>query len=156
VLEDLPDDALEPYLERVIARYTESFPEEVIPQEEILPRARRHVEELLPQGRRTAGQHIHRIVVDGVAVGTLWWAEQLDETPPRVYVYDIEVDEEHRGKGAGTAAMLALDDEARRRGAKQVMLSVFFGNPGAIRLYERLGFRPAETGQAGMRMAKPL
>ncbi|MHC4492717.1 MAG: GNAT family N-acetyltransferase, partial [Planctomycetota bacterium] len=96
------------------------------------------------------------IVVDGSPVGTLWFAEQLDETPPRVYIYDIEVDEEHRGKGVGTAAQQALDDEARRLGAEEIMLSVFSRNPGAIRLYERLGFRPNERGKAGMRMSKPL
>jgi len=156
VLDDLPDDAFEPYLERSITRFAASFPADVMSQEEILPAARRHIEGLLPQGRQTRGQHFHRIVVDGDPVGTLWWAEQLDETPPRVYVYDIEVDEEHRGKGVGTAAMQALEEEARRLGAKEVMLSVFFKNPGAIRLYERLGFRPSETGKAGMRMAKPL
>jgi len=156
MLIDLPDDAFDGYLERAIARFAESLPEDGMPRKEILPGARRHVEGLLPQGQRTAGQHFHRIVVDGNPVGTLWWAEQLDETPPRVYIYDIEVEEEHRGKGVGTAAMQALDDEARRVGAEEVMLSVFFGNPGAIRLYERLGFRPTETGKAGMRMSKPL
>jgi ribosomal protein S18 acetylase RimI-like enzyme len=116
----------------------EDFPEDVMQREGILARARRHVEELLPQGQRTAGQHFHRIVVDGSPVGTLWFAEQLDETPPRVYIYDIEV------------------DEARRLGAEEIMLSVFSRNPGAIRLYERLGFRPNERGKAGMRMSKPL
>lgn len=152
MLDDLPDDALEPYLERTIARFVADFPEDVIARDEILEKARRHVEEL----RQTEGQHFHKIVVDGVAVGTLWYAEQLDETPPRVYLYDIEVDEEHRGKGIGTRAIHALEERGRRLGAKQVMLSVFFQNPGAIRLYERLGFLPTERGEAGMRMAKPL
>lgn len=156
MFEALPDDAFEPYLERSIARFVASFPEDVMAPEEILPAARRHVEELLPQGRQTPGQHFRSIVVDGQSVGTLWWAEQLDETPPRVYIYDIEVDENHRGKGVGTAAMNALEDEARRLGAEEVMLSVFLQNPGAIRLYERLGYEPTERGKAGMRMSKPL
>ncbi|MHC4136950.1 MAG: GNAT family N-acetyltransferase [Planctomycetota bacterium] len=138
MLTDLPADAFDTYLERSVARFVEDFPEDVMQREEILARARRHVEELLPQGQRTAGQHFHRIVVDGSPVGTLWFAEQLDETPPRVYIYDIEV------------------DEARRLGAEEIMLSVFSRNPGAIRLYERLGFRPNERGKAGMRMSKPL
>jgi ribosomal protein S18 acetylase RimI-like enzyme len=153
-LEALPDDAFDTYRERVITRFKESFPEEDMPQEEAA--ARRFMENLLPQGPQTPGQHLHSIVVGGQSVGTLWWAEQLDETPPRAYIYDLEVDEEHRGKGVGSAAMQALEDEARRLGAEQVMLSVFFENPGAIRLYERLGFRPSETGEAGMRMSKPL
>jgi GNAT superfamily N-acetyltransferase len=152
MLEDLPADAVEPYLERTIARFVADFPEDVIAREEILKKARRHVEEL----RQTAGQHFHSIVVDGEPVGTLWYAEQLEETPPRVYIYDIEVEEEHRGKGVGTAAIHALEEEGRRLGAKQVMLSVFFQNAGAIRLYERLRFEPTERGEAGMRMAKPL
>ncbi len=154
MLEALPDDAFEAYRERVIARFAESFPGKDIPQREVA--ARRYLEKLLPQGPQTPGQHLHRIVLDGEAVGTLWYAEQLDETPPRVFLYDIEVDEDHRGKGLGTAAMHALEEEGRRLGAKQVMLAVFFGNPGAIRLYERLGFLPTERGEAGMRMAKPL
>jgi len=154
VFEALPDDAFEAYRERVITRFTESFPEEDMPQEEAA--ARRFMETLLPQGPQTPGQHFESIVVGGQSVGRLWWAEQLDETPPRAYIYDLEVAEEHRGKGVGTAAMQALEDEARRLGAEQVMLSVFFKNSGAIRLYERLGFRPSETGKAGMRMSKPL
>jgi ribosomal protein S18 acetylase RimI-like enzyme len=153
-LEDLPADAFDAYVERSITRFAESFPQE--PQEEILGEARRLAKKLLPRGRATPGHHFKSIVMDGVPVGTLWWAEQLDEAPPRIYLFDIEVDEEHRGKGVGTAAMQALDEEGRRLGAKQVVLSVFFSNPGAIRLYERLGFEPSERGEAGMRMAKPL
>lgn len=154
MLEALPDDAFDTYRERVIARFVESFPEEDMAQEE--KEVRRYMEKLLPRGQQTPGQHFHRIVMDGVPVGTLWYAEQLDEEPPRVYLFDIEVDEEHRGKGIGTLAMQALEEEGRQRKAKQLMLSVFFKNPGAIRLYERLGFEPTERGEAGMRMAKPL
>lgn len=154
MLDALPDDAFEAYRERVITRFARSFPEKDIAQEEVA--ARRYLEKLLPQGMQTPGQHFQRIVLDGRAVGTLWYAEQLEETPPRVYLYDIEVDEQHRGKGIGSAAMHALEEEGRRLGAKQVMLAVFFKNPGAIRLYERLGFEPTERGEAGMRMAKPL
>ena len=111
---------------------------------------------ILPRGAATPGPHFRRMRAGGAPVGFVWFAEQLGETPPRIYIYDIIVDDAARGRGHGTAALALVEEEARARGARQVMLSVFTHNEGAVRLYERLGYEPCERGGAGMRMAKPL
>ena len=157
MLIDIPADAFEPYLDRTVARFAEDFAASAgVAPEEALARACRYVAELLPQGQRTVGQHFRHIVVDGDPVGTLWFAEQFDASPRRVFLFDIEVHEDHRGQGVGTTALQALEQEAQRLGAEEIMLAVFLHNTGAIRLYERLGFQPGESGQGGMRMSKPL
>jgi RimJ/RimL family protein N-acetyltransferase len=46
----------------------------------------------------------------------------------------------HRGRGLGTQLIQALFDWAESVGIRRVELSVFSNNPGAQRLYERMGF----------------
>ncbi len=59
--------------------------------------------------------------------------------------HSVHVDPAIRGKGVGTALILALLDCARRE-QRHVMLSGIAGeNTGSLRLHERLGFR--ETGR---------
>ncbi len=55
-------------------------------------------------------------------------------------IQTIAVVETARRSGLGRAFMTALIGEARRRGATQVFLEVRADNPGAKRLYDRLGF----------------
>ena len=85
--------------------------------------------------------------------GAVWFAEQLDEEPPRIYLFDIAIDADRRGQGLGSATLRALADEARALGARELVLSVFHHNAGAVRLYRRLGFEPRERDDHGMRMA---
>ena len=46
-----------------------------------------------------------------------------------------------RGRGLGTRLVEAVCDHARSHGAKALRLAVALTNPGADRLYKRLGFR---------------
>jgi ribosomal protein S18 acetylase RimI-like enzyme len=54
----------------------------------------------------------------------------------------LAVTAERRGEGIGSALMDALERALAARGLDDVMLGVLPGNAGAIRLYERRGFRP--------------
>lgn len=58
------------------------------------------------------------------------------------YIMDIIVTENHRGKGFGTALMNAAKDWAKERDCNFINLDVLVNNPGAIILYEKLGFIP--------------
>ena len=58
------------------------------------------------------------------------------------YIMDIIVTESHRGKGFGTALMNAAKDWAKDQNCSFINLDVLVNNPGAIRLYEKLGFIP--------------
>ena len=93
-------------------------------------------DKLLPDGPGTE-HHLIWLAQDGdEPVGSLWIG-----TKPRIpFIYGIEVDGNHRGKGYGRAIMLAGEDECRRLGYHQLDLNVFGNNSTAISLYDSLGY----------------
>lgn len=94
---------------------------------------------LLPDGARTAGHFLWTIrPTDGQPVGVLWVDTQ--RRPSQAFIYDIEISDDQRGAGYGTAALLALEHWARARGITSIGLHVFGHNTGAWRLYRRLGY----------------
>jgi GNAT superfamily N-acetyltransferase len=98
------------------------------------------IERLLPGGRLPAGHSVFAIEADRETVGDLWLAEREDMSRPSLMVFDVTVDEPHRGRGYGRAAMAFAEDEARRRGIGRVALYVGSRNDAARRLYESLGY----------------
>lgn len=56
-------------------------------------------------------------------------------------LYSIAVDGRARGRGLGKALLQAVERAAQRRGCTRLRLEVRQDNAGAIRLYERLGYR---------------
>jgi GNAT superfamily N-acetyltransferase len=95
--------------------------------------------------------------VDGVVVG------QLDaiggrrhsagslRVPRRTATIGIAVLDAWRGRGIGSALMLAAEDWARANGLDALELDVATPNEGGRRLYERLGYVPVSES-----MVKPL
>jgi [ribosomal protein S18]-alanine N-acetyltransferase len=57
-------------------------------------------------------------------------------------LYSVAVDPAERGTGLGALLVGDCERESRRRGLRAVRLEVREDNAGAIRLYERLGYRP--------------
>jgi GNAT superfamily N-acetyltransferase len=68
-----------------------------------------------------------------------------------VFIYDIEIDEEHQGRGLGRATMLAAEDLVRIAGLREIALNVFGWNSRAEALYRSLGYVTAAT-----QMSKPV
>nr|WP_246543623.1 GNAT family N-acetyltransferase [Novosphingobium profundi] len=60
---------------------------------------------------------------------------------PLVNIHDLVVLSPYRGKGVGSALMVAVEDEARTRGACKVTLEVLSGNAPAKALYRAQGYR---------------
>lgn len=91
------------------------------------------------------------IVVNGRDVGAILVEWGSDD----VFLADIEIMAEWRGRGLGSAVLGDILAAARRRG-QPVRLQVLQGNP-ARRLYERLGFEAiGETAtHVTMRLAPP-
>jgi len=77
------------------------------------------------------------ILLDGQPAGRLI-VDRSDAQ--RIALKDIAILPEFRGRGAGTYVLQALIEEARAAG-KQLLLHVEAFNP-ALKLYQRLGFRP--------------
>lgn len=63
----------------------------------------------------------------------------LNETPELIYIAQINLLPEFQGKGIGSAVIESIKADAARA-RKAVELRVLKTNPGARRLYERLGF----------------
>jgi ribosomal protein S18 acetylase RimI-like enzyme len=95
----------------------------------------------LPNGLATEGQLLYTVVADGGAVGVLWLTERDVDMGRSLFILDVQIDEEQRGRGLGRAAMLLVEEEARRRGLERVTLNVFGGNDVARNLYRSLGYR---------------
>ena len=70
----------------------------------------------------------------------LWLATRSPNGAQAGWIYDVEVDEAHRGKGYGREIMLLAERECRRRGLTSLRLNVFGPNTVAQRLYESLGY----------------
>ncbi len=66
----------------------------------------------------------------------------VDRWDKEIRVMDISILPEFRGAGVGTQLLRGLQDEARAAG-KSLSIHVEKFNP-ALRLYERLGFKPIE------------
>lgn len=60
-------------------------------------------------------------------------------------IQTIGVLPEYEGQGIGTAMLTSMLEEARRRGAREILLEVREDNPRARRLYERFGFEHIHT-----------
>jgi [ribosomal protein S18]-alanine N-acetyltransferase len=78
---------------------------------------------------------------DGATLGFCAYWLIFDE----IHINNLAVRPEHRGRGYGTALLLFVMNEGRRRGAQRATLEVRRSNAGAQRLYARLGFRIAGT-----------
>ena len=107
--------------------------------EEAPAKADEQFRQLMPDGLTTAGQFLWTIR-DGAGddVGVLWVG--TERRPGHAFIYDIEIVDERRGQGLGSAAMLALEEWARATGIATIGLHVFGHNAGAWQLYKRLGY----------------
>ncbi|MBP3238641.1 MAG: GNAT family N-acetyltransferase [Lachnospiraceae bacterium] len=63
-----------------------------------------------------------------------------------LYIDDICVDENARGKGVGRALYEHVLKEAKKRGFYNVTLNVWSCNPAAMKFYEAMGLKPQKIG----------
>lgn len=106
-------------------------------REQALERSRTLFEELLPDGLGSPGMEFHVAEVDGVPVGDLW----LSTGSTMAFVYNIEVHQDQRRKGYGSAIMNAAALRCRELGHPVLGLNVFAHNPKARALYDKLGYQ---------------
>jgi GNAT superfamily N-acetyltransferase len=108
---------------------------------------------LLPDGIRTPSQHLF-VLVDpdaGRPVGYLWLGRIPTPRGESGFIYDLFVQPDCRDNGYGTLALHAAEAWAREAGLHHLGLHTFGHNEGALRLYNRLGYRATHV-----EMTKPL
>ncbi|TIC86475.1 GNAT family N-acetyltransferase [Nocardioides sp. GY 10127] len=103
---------------------------------EVQQEAESQLRALLPGGRATQGQSFWTVLADDAPAAELWVAVE----PPGAFVYEIRVDESHRGRGVGRAAMRAAAQWCTEQGLSALGLNVFGDNVVARGLYESLGY----------------
>jgi ribosomal protein S18 acetylase RimI-like enzyme len=134
----------EPFLLRVYAgtRAEELAPVPWTPEQKAAFVAQQFAAQTAHYAQHYAGMSADVILVDGEPAGRLLVARWADE----ILIVDISILPELRGRGAGTVLVRRLLDEAAAVG-KRLSLHVERENR-AVRLYERLGFRP--VGEQGV------
>ena len=91
---------------------------------------------------RTRGELVGYALGHILGSAESWWRDTW-RTGDRVgELESVSVLPEHRGAGIGSALLDAVDDEFARLGVDDQVIGVLPSNVGAVRLYERRGFRP--------------
>jgi len=145
-------EELSEFVEADLERYVQERVESGEPPDTARRIAQEQSEALFPNGAPAEGQLLFRVLDDrGAAVGTLWIGPHPVGQAKAFWVWDVRIEEAHRGKGYGRGAMELAELEARRRGATELGLNVFGHNEIARRLYESMGYIPT-----AIRMRKDL
>jgi len=145
-------DEFEDWLPRVRDGYADGMVEHGgMSEQAARAKAEADTKALFPDGKPVPEQSVYVLEAEGAPVGVLWVAQRELDGAQALWVYEIQVDEELRGRGYGRAAMLLAEDEARRRGIGRVALNVFGGNEVARGLYRSLGYA-----EQAVLMSKPV
>ncbi|MCX4232320.1 GNAT family N-acetyltransferase [Streptomyces ortus] len=125
-----------PWLAHAKETYAQSWITRGVPEAEALAKSDRDHAALLPEGLDSEGVDLSVLEHEGTRVGMLWLALR----DGWAFVYRVESDEGHRGRGYGRSLMLLAEAQAFAAGRPGVRLNVFAGNTPAERLYESLGY----------------
>jgi CubicO group peptidase (beta-lactamase class C family)/ribosomal protein S18 acetylase RimI-like enzyme len=98
--------------------------------------------QLLPDGLRTPRMLLVRAILrNGDAVGRAWAGlEHPRGAPDTAFLYDISIDEAHRGRGYGKVLLAEVENLVAENGIGALELNVFGSNGTALALYERSGY----------------
>ncbi|MGY0066227.1 GNAT family N-acetyltransferase [Streptomyces sp. QTS137] len=118
------------------AEYARSWTERGVPEAEARAKAAKDRAALLPDGRDSEGMTLSVLEHEGTPVGTLWLSVRAEQA----FVFDVEADAAHRGRGHGRSLMLLAEAQAISAGKRVIGLNVFAGNTPAERLYASLGY----------------
>ena len=97
---------------------------------------------LFPDGRPTPDIGLYALEAEGAKIGRLCIAERPEILHRgALWILELFIDEEHRGRGYGRQTLKFAEEEAARRGLDRLSLNVWGGNEIARRLYGEVGFR---------------
>ncbi|MFF9510749.1 GNAT family N-acetyltransferase [Streptomyces sp. NPDC014724] len=110
--------------------------------EEAVLKSDRDFAELIPEGLATPDNTFLVLEAAGGPIGTGWLKH--GHLPGVTYGYSLYVQERHRGKGYGRAAMSAGEQATLAAGDSTLMFTVWGGNEVAMNLYTSAGYRVVE------------
>ncbi|WEO99681.1 GNAT family N-acetyltransferase [Streptomyces sp. FXJ1.172] len=115
------------------------------PEEAVL-KSERDFADLIPEGLATPGNTFLVLEAAGERIGTGWLKHGY--LPGVTYGYSLHVQEQHRGKGYGRAAMKAGEQATLAAGDSSLMFTVWGGNEVAMSLYTSAGYHVIEESRA--------
>ena len=86
---------------------------------------------------RPVGYAVTRVMESGPE-----WRDAWQVPPTMAELETLVVLPELRGSGLGTRLLDEVEEELARQGITEVVVGLIPGNDGAMRMYERRGFRP--------------
>jgi ribosomal protein S18 acetylase RimI-like enzyme len=95
-----------------------------------------NISSTMPNGELAKDNFVFEVIHDSNSIGVVW----LWQDGPNWFIYDIDLEEEFRGKGLGRKTMHAIEEYVRARSGTSIGLSVFGFNEVARKLYESEGF----------------
>jgi ribosomal protein S18 acetylase RimI-like enzyme len=115
------------------------------PTEGALEKSQGEFQKLIPQGTATPGHYLYSVEdpTTHTHVGIVWFrADSRPDAPrpPVLFIYDLVIYEQFRGKGYGEQAMRLIELKARELGFDTISLHVFGHNKVALSLYQKLGY----------------
>ncbi len=141
-LREIGTEELGRFLERSEGEYAAERAAAGEPLETARSKAAASRAEFFPGGRPKVGHLVWSVVDDDEPIGLLWIGPHPDGYPGAMWVWNVEIDEAHRGLGAGRRAMELAEEVAIGLGAKELWLNVFGQNEVAIGLYSSLSYQP--------------
>ncbi|MFC5637539.1 GNAT family N-acetyltransferase [Streptomyces bullii] len=136
----MTEDEFGPWLAKGKEDYARAWIERGVPEAEARAKSEKDHATLLPDGHGTPGMLLSVLEHEGTPVGTLWLAVRDEDA----FVFDVETDAAHRGRGHGRTLMLLAEAQAIAAGQRTIGLNVFAGNTPAERLYESLGYETTQ------------
>ncbi len=126
---------------------------------EALQESRKEIENLLPEGQRTAGFRFCKgLDENGRRIGWVCAGPVPPglEFPDAEWLYEIRVDESVRRQGYGRALLRAVEELLLRDGVKELRFNVFAWNAAARALYETSGYETVREWKRELWMRKRL
>ncbi|AKJ15481.1 aromatic ring-opening dioxygenase LigA [Streptomyces incarnatus] len=109
---------------------------------EAVRKSDRDFAELIPQGLATPDHTFLVLEAQGEQIGTGWLKHRY--LPGVTFGYALYIQEQHRGKGYGRAAMAAGEQATLEAGDTTLMFNVWGGNEVAMNLYTSAGYHVVE------------
>ncbi|GAA5704482.1 GNAT family N-acetyltransferase [Streptomyces avermitilis] len=113
--------------------------------EQAVRKSDRDFAKLIPEGLATPDNTFLVLEAAGEQIGTGWLRHGY--LPGVTYGYSLYIQEEHRGKGYGRAAMAAGEQATLTAGDSALMFTVWGGNDVAMNLYTSAGYQVMEEGR---------
>jgi ribosomal protein S18 acetylase RimI-like enzyme len=145
-LKKMTEEEFDQYMEYFIPDYAKDLSDNfMIPMEKALEESKNVMETLFPNKQDSADQYICNIysAEDDKNIGVLWYNIQAESN--KAYIYHILIHEAFRKRGFASLVLKELEETVKSAGVTSMGLNVFGNNPGAQKVYEKLGYQPAST-----------